>query len=227
MKRVIYMFYALVLLSALSWRLASASSEAPQILGFMIREQAGETDIVLSLSRMVKPFAQFSGRNNCLVLEFPGAVVAENLFKKAFTGRDLKLGYLAGQVDEETRAKVRLYIRQECLASIRYSEHDVIVRLAEKASLAGQNTEEEKALLNPQEEKYSPAVISLQDAPFQPAVMELATQAGIELKLAGQLPEVFSLELEAASPFEALRSIADVCNLKLERDGKVWMMSGA
>jgi hypothetical protein len=83
-----------------------------------------------------------------------------------------------------------------------------------------------KVLLNPFESNYSPAVISLQDAPFEPAVRELAGQAGIDLKFAGSLPESFSVELEAVSPLEALKSIAEICRLRFFHDGKVWVMAG-
>ena len=56
---------------------------------------------------------------------------------------------------------------------------------------------------------------------------ELAAQAGIEIRLVAPLPEVFSLELETASPVEALHGIAQLYNLRFYREGKVWFMSGA
>lgn len=219
------MFYFLVLLSAVSWRLAGASSKVPQLNSAIINEKAGETDIVLSLNHLVKPSILLAGKENCLILDFPDTLLAENLYRKALVSRDLKLGYLVRAETDIVKTRVRLFIRPECLASIRYSNHDVIIRLAEKIGMNG-HVENDKVLLNPQENRNSPAVISLQDAPFRPALLELASHAGIDLQFAGRTPENFSLELEASSPLEALQGIADVCSLRFYRDGKVWYMAG-
>jgi len=226
MKRLIYLFYFCVLLTAVSWRLASASSELPELLTVRLNENRSGTDLVFSFNRMVRPATRFSGQANCLTLDFAGSSISEQLSDKAFAGRDLKLGWLASSSLKENLVRARLYIQPHCLAAVRYSGQDVIVRLTEKTQAQPDSDNDSRNLLNPHEDKNSPAVISLQEAPFRPAVEELAVQAGIELKLSGTLPESFSLEFEASSPVEALQAIADVCNLRFYREGKVWFMAG-
>ncbi len=226
MKRLIYLFYFCVLLTAISWRLASASSELPELLSVRLHENKSGTDLIFTFNRMVKPTTKFSGQANCLTLDFAETSISEKLPEKAFAGRDLKLGWLADSPLKENLVRARLYIQPHCLAAVRYSGQDVIVRLTEKTQAKPAQNGESRNLLNPHEDKNSPAVISLQEAPFRPAVEELAAQAGIELKLSGTLPESFSLELEASSPVEALQAIADVCNLRFYREGKIWFMAG-
>lgn len=226
MKRLIYLFYFCILLTAISWRLASASSELPELLSVRLHENKSGTDLVFTFNRMVKPATKFSGQANCLTLDFAEASISDTLPEKAFAGRDLKLGWLADSPLKENLVRARLYIQPHCLAAVRYSGQDVIVRLTEKIQTKPDRNGESRNLLNPQEDKNSPAVISLQEAPFKPAVEELAIQAGIELKLSGKLPESFSLECEASSPVEALQAIAEVCNLRFYREGKIWFMAG-
>ncbi|HMM59447.1 MAG TPA: hypothetical protein PKC25_04860 [Candidatus Rifleibacterium sp.] len=226
MKRLIYLFYFCVLLTAVSWRLASASSDLPELQSVRLHEASVGTDLVFSFNRMVRPATRFSGQENCLTLDFADASIAEQLAEKAFAGRDLKLGWLASLPPRENLVRARLYIQPHCLAAVRYSGENVIVRLTEKTQVKSDENSDDRKLLNPHEDKNSPAVVSLQEAPFRPAVEELASQAGIELRLSGNLPEAFSLELEASSPVEALQAIADVCNLRFYREGKVWFMAG-
>jgi len=226
MKRLIYLFYFCVLLTAVSWRLASASSQLPELLTVRLDENRSGTDLVFSFNRMIRPTTRFSGQTNCLTLDFADASIAEQLSDKAFAGRDLKLGWLASSPLKENLVRARLYIQPHCLAAVRYAGQNVIVRLTEKTQTQPESNSDSRNLLNPHEDKNSPAVISLQEAPFRPAVEELAVQAGIELKLSGTLPESFSLEFEASSPVEALQAIADVCNLRFYREGKVWFMAG-
>lgn len=226
MKRLIYLFYFCVLLTAVSWRLASASSQLPELLTVRLDENRYETDLIFSFNRMVRPATKFLGQTNCLTLDFANVSIAAQLSDKAFAGRDLKLGWLANSSLKENLVRARLYIQPHCLAAVRYTGQDVIVRLTERTQAEPDADSDSRNLLNPHEDKNSPAVISLQEAPFRPAVEELAAQAGIELKLSGKMPESFSLEFEASSPVEALQAIADVCNLRFYREGKVWFMAG-
>ncbi len=227
MKRTIYFFYFCILLSATTWRLANAGSAKHQLKNVFVVESEGSSDLVMSMDKIVKPISRFSGTKNCLTLDFPATEVSPEIAGKALAGRDIKLAYLDEGDSEDGFARLRIYIKSDCLAAVRFADNKVIVRLTEKSGMSGEEAGDSKVLLNPQESNYSPAVISLQDAPFEPAVQELAGQAGIELRFAGPLPELFSLELEAASPLEALKGIADVCKLRFFRDGKTWVMSGA
>ncbi len=226
MKRLIYLFYFCVLLTAVSWRLARASSELPELISVKLNENRAGTDLVLTFNRMVRPATRFSGQANCLTLDFSGTSITDDLCERAFAGRDLKLGWIAVSPLRENLVRARLYLKPHCLAAVRYSGQNIIVRLTEKTQINPRQNNENRNLLNPQEDKNSPAVISLQEAPFKPAVEELAVQAGIELELSGKLPETFSLEFEASSPVEALQAIADVCNLRFYREGKIWFMAG-
>ncbi len=219
--------YFCILLSAATWRLANAGSAKQQLKSISIVESEGYSDLVMSMDKIVKPVSRFSGQKNCLTLDFPATEVSPEIAGKALAGRGIKLAYLDKGSAEDGLTRLRLYIKSDCLAAVRFAENNVIVRLTEKSGMFEAEEAGSKVLLNPQESSYSPAVVSLLDAPFEPAVRELAGQAGIELKLSGSLPESFSLELEAVSPLEALKSIADVCKLRFFRDGKTWVMGGA
>lgn len=227
MKRMIYVLYLCILLSAFSWRLANAGSARQQIKSISIVEAEGTSDLIVLMNKIATPISKFSGQKNCLTLDFPATEVSPEITGKSVAGRDVKLAYVDNGNAESGFARLRVYIRPDCLAAVRFSENCVIVRLTEKSGMFEPEAVNSKVLLNPQESNYSPAVVSLQEAPFEPAVRELAGQAGIELRLSGTLPESFSLELESVSPLEALKSIAEVCRLKFFRDGKAWVMSGA
>jgi len=226
MKRLIYLLYFCVLLTAVSWRLANASSELPELMSVKLQENQAGTDLILTFNRLVRPTTRFSGPANCLTLDFIDVSISDNLTDRAFAGRDLKIGWVAISPLKENLIRARLYIQPHCLAAVRYSDQDVVVRLTEKTQIKPDQNGESRNLLNPHEDENSPAVISLQEAPFRPAVEELAAQAGIELKLSGKLPELFSLEFEASSPVEALQAIADICSLRFYRKGKIWFMTG-
>lgn len=227
MKRLLLFITLAVSFSLFFWPSAKASPDFAKIIDFAIFEKTDEVDVIISMNRLVKPATRFSGEYNCLTLDFDRTHVDEDLLHRAFAGRALQLAYLTVIEDAKRSSRVRFYIRQDFLASVRYAGNDVVVRLAEKSGFAGRDKNDTKTLLNPQEDNYSPAVISLHDAPFQPVVEELAAQAGIEIKLVGSLPETFSLELETTSPVEALHGIAQLCNLRFYREGKIWFMSGA
>ncbi|EKD83798.1 MAG: hypothetical protein ACD_39C00444G0004, partial [uncultured bacterium] len=216
------MFYLIVLLFALSWRLVNAGSESNGIADLRIEEHAADTEIIISLNAAERPAASFSGDNWCLVLDFRNAQVNANHVEKAYASRDLRLGYITVLKQKPGDARVRLYIRPGCLASLRYRDRDVIVRIAEKTALSVQTSIEPGFLLSPAEEKYAPAVISLHEAPLWPVINELATLAGVEVERSGSLPEKFSAELQAASPLEALKELAAKCDLELLRRGQIW-----
>lgn len=222
MQRRIYMFYFFVLLFALSWRLVSAGSSFCRVENFKIEEHASETEIVVSLNSENRPAAQFLSDSRCLILDFNNTLVAGHLAEKAFAGRDIRLGYVTRSLQKNDSARIRLYIRSGCLASLRYNGTEVIVRVAGKTSLSAPATVEAGLLLSPAEEKYAPAVISLHDAPLLPVINELAALAGIQVELYGDLPDHFSTETQADNPLDALKSIAQSCGLDMARRGQVW-----
>jgi len=219
------MFYLIVLLFALSWRLASADSRFSGVSGITVEELYGETGIVVSLTHINRPAVSFSGEDKCLVLDFKDVAVAGELVDKPFSGRDLRLGYVTTLSQNPDSARVRLYLRPGCLASIRYNGSDVIVRIAEKTAMAATATVEPGFLLSPAEEKYAPVVISLHDAQLLPIITELAEIAGLQVEISGNLPERFTLEAQSDSPIDAMRNIARACDLDLIRRGQVCHIS--
>lgn len=224
--RRIYLFYLIVLLSALTWRLANAGSSAGMVDLISITEQDAETEITISLNAVDRPAVSFSGDSRCLVLDYQQTQVGR-LVQKAYTSRDLRLGYITELKNRPGAARVRLFIRQGCLASLRYRGSDVIVRVAEKAALSVTASIEPGFLLSPTEEKYSPAVVSLHDAPLWPVIKELAELAGVDIESTGNLPENFSVELQAASPLDALKELATRLNLELVRRGQTWYIGAS
>ncbi len=227
MKRTIYLIYFFILLSAVSWRLANADSSLHRIENISFSEGEGMTEVIILMNDLVKPLARYVGQNNCLTLDFPGTKTVAETSGKTYAGRDIKLAYLKDGLEDGGLARMRFYIRPDCLASVRFADNRIMVRFAEKSFLVKPGVAGSKLLLDPKESGYSPAVISLQDAPLEPVIRELAGQAGLDIQLSGRVPETFSLELEAASPFEALKTIAEVCRLRFFRDGKTWIISGA
>ncbi len=227
MRRILLLAVFVFVLPFFLWPVAEAKHDFAGITDFAVFEKTDEVDVIISMTRLTRPATRFSGEHNCLTLDFAQTQIDAELLQRAFAGRAIKLAYLTTTDGVKRGSRVRFYIRPDFLASVRYAGNDVIVRLTEKASFANRDKNETKTLLNPQEGSYSPAVISLHDAPFQPVIEELAAQAGIEIRLVAPLPEVFSLELETASPVEALHGIAQLYNLRFYREGKVWFMSGA
>jgi len=226
-RRRIYLFYLIVLLSAMFWRLANAgdSRKMPDLLS--INEQVGETEVTICLHAADRPAVSFSGDDKCLVLDYQKVLTGWALAQKAYASRDLRLGYVTELHGRPGTARVRLYIRQGCLASLRYRGNDVVVRIAEKTSLSANAPITPGVLLSPNEDKYSPAVVSLHDAPLWPVVKELAELAGVEVESSGSLPERFSAELQAASPLDALKELAARLNLELVRRGQNWLISAS
>ena len=218
------MFYLIVLLSALSWRLVSAGNSVQAVENIRIDEKDTATEIVISLNAVKRPSASFSGNYRCLILDFPKAQISEKLVKRAHASRDLRLGYITALSQRPDDTRVCLYIRPGCLATLRYQNSDVVVRIAEKTALAVSSSIEPDFLLNPTEEKYAPAVISLHDAPLLPLIDELATLAGVKVEQSGNLPAKISVELQAASPLDALKELTKVCGLEFVRRGQVWFI---
>lgn len=224
---VIYFFYLLILFSALTWRLVNADSGQPGLMAFSINEREEGTDLLICMNKLQKPAAVFSGTDNSLSLDFESVSVKENLLKKAFHGRDLRLAYFVENDEENKTARVRLFPKHGCLASVRYQNNNIVVRLSAQNTVLSRRTRKNRYLINPQEEKNSPAVISLQNAPLVPVVTELAAKAGIEVRFGDSLPETFSLEVDAPTPLEAIKFLARSCNLSFRREGKFWLLKPA
>ncbi len=220
-NRIIYAFYMVTLMMAVTWRIVGAESVVPRIENIEVVEKNDFSSIKMKLSHSLIPVADFDIEENRLSLIFSNTAVDEILINKALVARDLRLGYVASD-DIRRKTIVRLFVKPDCLATVKYEDNCVIVNLAPKVLTAGKRRQ--RTLINPGDEKHAPAVVSLQDAPLIPVIRELADEAGIDIDFAGNLPEKFSIEYEAASSFEAIRAIALSSGLQLlPREGK-WLL---
>lgn len=220
-QRRIYLFYLFVLIFALTWRLANADSKGNEVKNIALTERLSETELTITLDRAIRPLASFIGEERCLVLDFKGVSQSRHLLQKSFAGRDLRLGYVSQVPELPDCQRVRLYLRSGCLASMKYQDRDVVVRIAEKTSMSESPAIKPGVLLNPSEAKYAPVVISLHDAPIIPVIGELASNAGFQVEVSGKVPERFSLEKQFESPLDAIRQIALSCGLAVSRRGMV------
>jgi hypothetical protein len=80
--------------------------------------------------------------------------------------------------------------------------------------------------MNPTENNTSPIVVKLEKAPFKSVVSEIASQAGIDVKFKGEIPETITIDLQSEDPFNALCSISIKAGVNFYRDGKNWFMEG-
>lgn len=227
----------MILFSAISWRVTKAYPSLSELKEVNIAESENQTMVTINLSKPTKVVPYLKGTENCIVLEFDKAVISENLKKKAFASRDIKLAYLSIANNEPNKdkniktkpnkkVKAKFFFKPDCLPSVKYSKDEVALKLSVKDNLAKALQKPSNTLLHPSEEKYAPVVISLEDAPFKPVVSEIASQAGMDLKFKGNLPETFSIELQSEDPFEAICAIAVKTKMKFYRDGKIWYLEG-
>ncbi len=233
--KYIYMLYLIILFSAISWRVTRAYPTLSEIKEVNITELDHQTMVTINLSKSTKVVPYLKSSENCIVLEFDKATISDNLKKKAFTSRDIKLGYIStANNNKETNekpknkktVKAKFFFKSDCLPSVKYSSDKVALKLSVKDSLAKNTQQPTNTLLHPGEQKYAPVVISIEDAPFKPVVSEIANQAGMDLQFKGEIPETFSIELQSEDPFEAICSIAVKTKMKFYRDGKIWYLEG-
>ena len=237
--KYIYMFYLMILFSAISWRVTRAYPTLSEIKEVNISEADTQTLVTINLSKPTKVVPYLKGTENCIVLEFDKAVISDDMKKKAFASRDIKIGYVSvsndeksnnkgneGKIKQNKKVKAKFFFKPDCLPSVKYSKDQVALKLSVKDSLAKASQPLSNSLMHPGEEKYAPVVISLEDAPFLPVVKEIATQAGMDLQFKGKMPETFSIELQSEDPFEAICSIAVKTKMKFYRDGKIWYLEG-
>lgn len=235
--RHIYMFYMVILLSAISWRVTRASSSFSEINNVEIDESGENTFVTIKLTKPAKAIPQMKNNDNCFVLDFEQTVLSEKLPQKAFAGKNIKLAYFSSVKPEEKInagkkkspankcVRAKFFIDENCLPSVKFKDKSVLLKLSSKGK--GRNPEiPSNSLLHPKESKYSPVVLSLEDAPFLPIVTELAIQAGMDLKFKGNIPETLSVELQSEDAFDALCTIAMKNNLRFFREGKIWYMDG-
>ena len=235
--KYIYIFYIMVLLSAISWRVTRAYPSLSEIKEVDITETDNQTLITIDLSKQTKMVPYLKSGENSIVMEFDKTVISKELKNKAFAGRDIKLGYLSCVTDDnnhdknhkvKTSKKVRakFFFKPDCLPSIKYLKNKVALKLSVKENLAKTNLQPSNSLMHPSENKFAPVVVSLENAPFKAVVSEIASQAGMDLKFKGKLPETFSIELQSEDPYNAIYAIAEKTNIKFYRERKVWYMEG-
>lgn len=225
LRGLVYSFYALILLAALTWRFAYAAPVPAKMLAFSIKENAEVTDLLIKLNTSQRPLLVLSAVENSLTLDFSNTTVDNSLLAKAFTGNRLRLAYFVDNKNARKMARVKLFAQPGCLPVVKYRQNDVIIRLSAKTPAVNKKKTAMRHLINPFDEKNAPVAISLQEAPLAPAVLELAAKAGLDIKFALGLPETFSLEIDAPTPLEAIRAIADTSGLTFRRQGKYWLLA--
>ena len=235
--KYIYIFYIMVLLSAISWRVTRAYPSLSEIKDINIIESENQTLINIDLSKAAKVVPYLKGSENCFILEFDKSTITESLKTKAFASRDVKLGYLSLVSEEKNvnksskpvinkKVKAKFFLKPECIPSIKYLDNKVVLKLSVKENLNKPN-QPSNSLMHPSENKFAPVVLSLENAPFKPVVSEIAAQAGMDLHFKGNFPETFSIELQSEDPFNAICSIAVKTNSNFYRDGKIWYLEGS
>jgi hypothetical protein len=222
MKRVIYLIYFMILISAIFYRTVKADSTAVNkkiINKITVNKVKNGTEVVIGLNGKIRPESVFYPKENSVVLDFSDTKALKDL-PEAFVAENLKLGCLTSS-DNKTR--VKLYSKEGSRMSLVYSGNDVIVRIKSNSKTTQMKS---GLLVHPSEKKFSQAILSLNDSLFEPLVKELANEAEIDLRLGDDVPERISANFETSTPFEALRNIAYENNLKFYRDGTVWYLSG-
>lgn len=234
--KYIYMFYLMILLSAISWRVTRAYPVLSEIKDVNISESENQTLISIDLSKPTKAVPFLKSSENCLILDFDKTIMSSKLKTRAFAGRDVKLAYMSAldnsieafktnKPKNSKKVRAKFFFNPDCLPSVKYLDNKVFLKLAVRETSL-KPCEPENSLLHPQEKKYAPVVISLENAPFKAVVSEIATQAGMDLNFAGSIPENLTIELQSEDPFDALCTIAEKTNMKFYRDGKNWFLEG-
>ncbi len=234
--KYIYIFYIMILLSAISWRVTRAYPSLSEIKDINISETENQTLVTINLTKQTKIVPYLKSGEKCIVLDFDKTIIPEDLKTKAFASRDVKLGYVSSINNAKTnndskkvspkRVRAKFFFKSDCLPSVKYSDNKVDLKFTVKENLAKNEHFQSNSLMEPNEKKYSPVVVSLEDAPFVPVVSEIASQAGMDLEFKGKVPEYFSMELQSEDPFQAICSIAVKTNMKFYREGKTWYMEG-
>ena len=240
-KRTIYFIYLLILVSAIMFKTVKAYSPTRDVLiperrvyetfadnkdrlvvkGISTENTDNGSRIVFKLNVSFKPVSDFNAKDNALILDFYDALIAPTVVD-AFLCDGLKLGYI---INLGKKVRVKLFLEQDCRASIVYSGKSVIVRIRDKKQTVRKIVKESP--LRPEDTELANAVLSFENTPFKPIIKKLANEAGINVYISGNVPETISASFSASTPFEALKNIALENNLRFYRSGKVWYMAGA
>lgn len=230
-RKFIYFIYILILFSAIGFKTVKAYSPEKKeykpafkkdkfiVESVSVEELNNGSRVVFKLGSLFKPIVDYYKKDNSLVLDFYDADISP-MVVDAFLGRGVKLGYVTS-LSGKIRAK--LFMEANFRASVAYSGKSVVVSVKEKEKIVAP-VEKEK-LLKPGEAKYSQAVIRFENSLLEPVVSKLASEAGVEIQFEGNIPDRFTAEFEAPTPFEAIKKIALMNNLRLYRSGKVWYMT--
>lgn len=227
----------MVLVSAVSWRVAKAYPSLPEIKSVNIVEEDKQTLVTINLSKPTKVVPYLKNTDKCIILEFDKTTISEELKTKAFASRDVKLAYLSvlnkdsyknknSKPKNDKKVRAKFFIKSDCLPTVKYLDNKVTLKLSVKDNLSKITDEPYHSLMNPTENNTSPIVVKLEKAPFKSVVSEIASQAGIDVKFKGEIPETITIDLQSEDPFNALCSISIKAGVNFYRDGKNWFMEG-
>lgn len=226
--KLINYIFLIVLFFAISFGVTMAYSTYSEVIDFSFSETEKLTVININLSKPAKVIPYLKGKEKCITLELDNSYVPEKIKTKVFANRDIKLGYICNSNNNSKKAFAQFYLKRDCLPSFRCVNNKVTLKLSAKEYNKDSKNKSKiyNSLLHPAEEKYAPVFISIEEASFDAVTSKLASQAGIDLRFKGIIPERISIELQSEDPFNALTFIAEKNNMNFYRDGKIWYMEG-
>ncbi|MEW6708980.1 MAG: hypothetical protein AB1403_04090 [Candidatus Riflebacteria bacterium] len=204
-----------------------ALSPEPALTGIDMVSGHGQTEILVKTSCKVEPVIEIEKENSSVRIDFIGLKVSSELLKEALSGEFVSLGYLFSYSGKAPVTGLRVFPRNGGLKSVRPDKDGYRIIFSEVKEIAGFRRRSSETLFSPKEERFSPVSLSLHEAPTLPLMLELAGKAEIDLRFSPDIPETISINLEAASPIDALKAIAAEIGGRIEQKEKFWWIYGA
>jgi len=202
-------------------------SPEPALTGIEMVSNNGQTEILVKTNCKVEPVIEIEKENSAVRIDFIGLKASSELLKEALSGKFVSLGYLFSYSGKAPVTGLRVFPRNGGLKSVRPGKEGYRIIFSEVKEIAGIRHRSSETLFSPKEERFSPVSLSLQEVPSLPLMLELAAKAGIDLRFSQDIPETISINLEAASPIDALKAIAAEIGGRIEQNGKFWWIYGA
>ncbi|MFZ5950433.1 MAG: hypothetical protein ACOYXC_06990 [Candidatus Rifleibacteriota bacterium] len=202
-------------------------SPEPALTDIDVVSDHGQTEIIVKTNCKVEPVIEIEKEHSAIRIDFIGLKVGSELVKKALSGEFVSLGYLINYSGRSPVTGLRVFPRKGGLKSVRQDKEGYRIIFSEVKEIASFRRRSSETLFSPKEERFSPVSLSLHEAPSLPLMLELAGKAGIDIRFSQDIPETISINLEAASPIDALKAIAAEIGGRIEQNGKFWWIYGA
>jgi len=220
-NRLIVAFIMIVIFAVLN-----GFSLQPKITGIKIQTGSAQTEIFLEMDKIVDPIIEMEADNAALRFDFPGLTMSRSITERVFSGPQLRLGYIFAHKGEMKVTGMRLFPEDAMLKSVRRWRQGVVINLSKRSSAEKKTGRNSEGLLDPDEDRFAPVSISLKDSPAMPIIQGLADRGEIDIRFSGQIPENLTIDLDAANPLEALKTIATEIGGKMEQRQKTWWFLG-